>query len=66
MKNEQEDQKIKRTAGSTFDLLIFLFIFLSGCGEAAFSAHARDNDPGDLARAMSASAQPAARAAHPM
>lgn len=38
----------------------------SGCGEAAFSAHARDNDVGDLARAMSASAPPAARATHPM
>ncbi|HEX6835657.1 MAG TPA: PQQ-binding-like beta-propeller repeat protein, partial [Polyangia bacterium] len=37
-----------------------------GCGEAAFSAHARDNDVGDLARAMSASAPPAARAVHPM
>ncbi|HEY1585793.1 MAG TPA: PQQ-binding-like beta-propeller repeat protein, partial [Polyangia bacterium] len=41
-------------------------ILLSGCGEAAFSAHARDNDVGDLARAIGASKAPATRAAHPM
>ena len=38
----------------------------AGCGEAAFSEHARDNDVGDLARALAASAPPAARATHPM
>lgn len=38
----------------------------SGCGEAAFSAHARDNDVGDIARAVSASKAPTSRAAHPM
>ena len=43
-----------------------LLLLLSGCGEAAFSAHARDNDVGDLQRAMSVSAAPAAVAAHPM
>lgn len=37
-----------------------------GCGEAAFSAHARDNDVGDIARALAASTAPAPRAAHPM
>jgi outer membrane protein assembly factor BamB len=41
-------------------------LFASGCGEAAFSAHARDNDVGDVQRAMAASQAPAARAAHPM
>ncbi|MDB4971178.1 MAG: Basic proline-rich protein precursor [Myxococcales bacterium] len=39
---------------------------LAGCGEAAFSAHTRDNDVGDLQRAMAASAAPAARAGHAM
>ncbi len=43
-----------------------LLVAAGGCGEAAFSAHARDNDVGDLERAMAASAAPVARAAHPM
>jgi outer membrane protein assembly factor BamB len=46
--------------------LTSLLLVLSGCGEAAFSAHARDNDVGDLARALGASAAPATRATHPM
>ncbi|MCU1280227.1 MAG: Basic proline-rich protein precursor [bacterium] len=46
--------------------LVIAAMLASGCGEAAFSAHARDNDVGDLQRAMSASAQPPARAAHAM
>lgn len=47
-------------------LLVALALAAAGCGEAAFSQHARDNDVGDLQRAMAASAAPAARAAHPM
>jgi outer membrane protein assembly factor BamB len=46
--------------------LLVAAILAGGCGEAAFSAHARDNDVGDIQRAMSASAQPQARAAHAM
>lgn len=38
-----------------------LALAAAGCGEAAFSAHARDNDVGDLQRAMAASAAPATR-----
>jgi len=45
---------------------ISLSFVLFGCGEAAFSAHARDNDVGDLARALGSSQAPAARAAHAM
>jgi outer membrane protein assembly factor BamB len=46
--------------------LLVAAMLAGGCGEAAFSAHARDNDVGDLQRAMSASAAPAARATRPM
>jgi outer membrane protein assembly factor BamB len=69
---QQGDHEITRTTktvvGCSLELLISLLLLgpLVGCGEAAFSAHARDNDVGDLQRAMSVSAQPAARAAHPM
>jgi outer membrane protein assembly factor BamB len=38
-------------------------VLAGGCGEAAFSAHARDNDPGDLARALQATSAGEARAA---
>ena len=63
---QQGDQR-ERIFNCLFSLisLISLLPFL-GCGEAAFSAHARDNDVADLARAMSASRAPATRAAHPM
>ncbi len=46
--------------------LVALALCAAGCGEAAFSAHARDNDVGDIGRALAASAAPAARGAHPM
>jgi outer membrane protein assembly factor BamB len=46
--------------------VVALALCVAGCGEAAFSAHARDNDVGDLQRAMAASSAPAARAGHPM
>ncbi len=63
----QEDQKLKRKAlwFGPFELLIFL-LAVPGCGEAAFSAHARDNDVGDIGRALAASVAPAARQAHAM
>jgi hypothetical protein len=38
----------------------------AGCAEPAFSAHARDNDVGDLARALAHASAPAERAGHPM
>jgi PQQ-like domain len=43
-----------------------LALVAAGCGEAAFSAHARDNDVGDIARALAASTAPAPRGGHPM
>lgn len=46
--------------------LLLALLWAGGCGEAAFSAHARDNDPGDLARALAASAAPATRSGHAM
>ena len=48
------------------ELLGVLLAAAAGCGEAAFSAHARDNDVGDLQRAMAASAAPSPRAGHAM
>jgi outer membrane protein assembly factor BamB len=47
-------------------LAIALLFFAAGCGEAAFSAHARDNDVGDLARALQAQSRPAERQGHAM
>ena len=63
---DPRDQKENNNLWFSLISLISLSICLAGCGEAAFSAHARDNDVGDIAHALGASAQPAARAAHPM
>jgi hypothetical protein len=46
--------------------LVAVGLVASGCAETAFSAHARDNDLGDLQRALAASAPPPVRAGHPM
>jgi outer membrane protein assembly factor BamB len=45
-------------------LSLLLAVGSIGCGEAAFSAHARDNDAADLARVLQGSAAPAARTGH--
>ena len=38
----------------------------AGCAEPAFSQHTRDNDVGDLARALAHASAPAPRSGHPM
>jgi outer membrane protein assembly factor BamB len=46
--------------------LLLAALVVGGCGQAAFSTHARDNDVGDLARALARSSPPAPRGGHAM
>jgi hypothetical protein len=51
---------------NSISLLALVAVLGGGCGEAAFSAHARDNDVGDLARVLAVQSPPPARQGHAM
>jgi hypothetical protein len=61
-------QAIARARAGTVGAVpaLALAVALAGCGEATFSAHARDNDAGDLGRALARATPPAPRPGHAM